>query len=314
MVHPTERFGMLKSDSLKSRSWLYHPNTSHHPLGTMHQPNLTESPSLSSPSLQLQSEKLEKRSFVPSIELPTAPRKNTPSRDLVPYIFLLTFSALLLSFVTILLVLGVTQRKPTASQGPSPYARVASAYMEQFKHVMGQKEIRPLLERQLKQQVGEVLTKIGVPKSTTGALAPVIVSEGIGGGLDPLFIAAVVRHESTFNTRAISAKGAVGLMQLLPSTAQYVSQKNNIHWRGDDGLFDAQYNLKLGVRYLRYLERSFGNWEHILVAYNWGPGNLSAALKRGGHVPTSTLRYARSIIQTHAKWRDENNLPSLTHG
>lgn len=312
MVHPTDRFGMLKSDSLKSRSWLYHPNTSHHPLGTMHQPNLESS--ISSPSLQLPSETFEKRSFLPSIELPTAPRRRTPSRDIVPFLFLLTFSALLLSFVTILLVLGMTHRKPSVLEGPSPYARVASAYMEQFKHVMGRKEIRPVLERQLRQQVGQVLTKIGVPKSTAGALTPVIVSEGIGEGLDPLFIAAVVRHESTFNTRAISAKGAVGLMQLLPSTAQYVSQKNNILWRGDNGLFDAQYNLKLGIRYLRYLERSFDNWEHILVAYNWGPGNLSAALKRGGHVPTSPLRYARSIIKTHAKWRDENTLPSLTHG
>lgn len=319
MMQPTDRFGILRNASLRSRSWLYHPNSSHHSLvGKMYQPESSETSldtiSPASLSIQLDGVELRPKISIPSIELPNAPRRPSTRRDVVPFIFLLTFSALLLSFTTIIVVLTLTAKRPSYSQAPSTYAKLASAYMAQFEAALVQKEVRPQLERQLKQQVGSVLNKVGVPKTTAVSLAPILVSEGISASMDPLFVAAVVRHESTFNPRAVSPKGAMGLMQLLPSTALYMSQKNNILWRGDNSLFDAQYNVRLGVRYLRYLHGNFDNWEHILIAYNWGPGNLSSALRNGSSVPQSTLRYARSIIETHAKWRDENNLSSSSHG
>jgi len=123
---------------------------------------------------------------------------------------------------------------------------------------------------------------------------------------DPLFVAAVIKSESTFNRQAVSNVGALGLMQILPDTGKYISRKNDIDWLGAGKLKDPSYNIKLGIAYLKYLEQYFGqNREHILVAYNWGPGNLLSALKNRSTLPTGPKKYARTIMKDHSKWQRE---------
>ena len=137
-------------------------------------------------------------------------------------------------------------------------------------------------------------------------LAFAIVTESIKAGVDPLLVAAVIKSESTFNHKAISNKGAQGLMQLLPETGRFISEVADLDWKGSDTLHDPAYNIRLGIAYLQYLRNEFG-WDlkHALIAYNWGPGNLQGALKRGSHIPTSTLSYAQKIMSTHERWRRE---------
>lgn len=78
-------------------------------------------------------------------------------------------------------------------------------------------------------------------------------------------VKAVVAKESCFNAKAISHAGAIGLMQLMPETAQWlkVSKPENV-----------QQNLSAGVRYLAQLRKRFGSNELALAAYNAGPGNV----------------------------------------
>jgi soluble lytic murein transglycosylase-like protein len=95
-------------------------------------------------------------------------------------------------------------------------------------------------------------------------LAPVIEEAGRTHGVDPRLVAAVVRRESAWNARAVSNKGACGLMQLMPSTARFL---------GVTDVFDARENIFGGTRYLRTLLDTFGgDLDLALAAYNAGPG------------------------------------------
>ena len=91
-------------------------------------------------------------------------------------------------------------------------------------------------------------------------------------GIDVYVTLAVIGTESGFNPRAVSYKGAVGLMQLMPSTAEWVSEKLNVEYNYD-ALLDAEYNIMLGTYYLSYLLKSF-DYEYAIAAYNAGEGKV----------------------------------------
>lgn len=139
-------------------------------------------------------------------------------------------------------------------------------------------------------------------------LAQKIVRESRTLGYDPLFVTAVILAESRFDTRAISYAGAMGLMQLLPSTAQYITNKANAsQWKGQQRLLsDEAYNITLGITYLKYLDEKFkGNKNHTLVAYNWGPGNMNKALRGESQIPSVSRKYRDSILTNYARWSKE---------
>lgn len=102
-----------------------------------------------------------------------------------------------------------------------------------------------------------------------------------GWKLDKALVWALSRQESSFRPYIISPAGACGLMQLLPSTAAYISGNKKLR-KNQQKLFQIQYNLDLGQDYVSYLmEKPFinGNLLYMLTAYNAGPGNLNKWLK-----------------------------------
>ena len=108
--------------------------------------------------------------------------------------------------------------------------------------------------------------------------------------LNPALVAAVVRAESAFNPKAVSVKGARGLMQLMPATGRRFGL-------AVDDAFDPAKNLDAGTRYLRWLvDRFEGRLSHSLAAYNAGEG----AVDRYDGVPPygETRRYLRRIYET----------------
>ena len=108
--------------------------------------------------------------------------------------------------------------------------------------------------------------------------------------VDPQLVHAIIKVESEYNPRALSSKGAMGLMQLIPATAQRFGVTN---------AFDPRQNLKGGVTYLRYLLNLFGgNLALSLAAYNAGE---NAVLRQGG-IPwiAETQNYVRKVTELYS--------------
>lgn len=98
--------------------------------------------------------------------------------------------------------------------------------------------------------------------------------------LDPAIALGIIRQESNFDSNAISGAGAIGLMQLMPSTARYVSRKYDLP---DDDLFNPQQNMQLGATYLARQIAHFGACVPLAIAaYNAGPGNVANWLAEYG--------------------------------
>jgi soluble lytic murein transglycosylase-like protein len=107
--------------------------------------------------------------------------------------------------------------------------------------------------------------------------------------VDPNLVRAVVKVESNFNPNAVSRKGAMGLMQLMPATARQLNVKNP---------FDPEQNVDAGVRHLKQLLESYGGDVKLtLAAYNAGAG----AVARNSGVPhyAETQNYVRRITNLY---------------
>ena len=90
-------------------------------------------------------------------------------------------------------------------------------------------------------------------------------------------IASVINAESGYRPNVVSKKGAIGLMQILPTTAEWVAGKINMEFT-EDTLKDPSSNILIGAYYLRYLLNKFGDTKTALIAYNAGEGNVQGWL------------------------------------
>src|SRR6185295_4815038 len=122
-----------------------------------------------------------------------------------------------------------------------------------------------------------------------------IVDSGNRNSVDPLLLYSIMHQESTFKTRALSNKGARGLMQLMPGTAARF---------GVSSIWDPRQNIEGGARYMRFLLNTFdGNVELALAGYNAGEG---AVMKYGNRIPpySETQEYVRRISKRYNLIRD----------
>jgi len=130
-----------------------------------------------------------------------------------------------------------------------------------------------------------------------------IVESGKRNSVDPLLLYSIMHQESTFKQRALSPKGARGLMQLMPPTASRFGVTN---------IWDPKQNIEGGARYMRFLLDMFsGDVRLALAGYNAGEG---AVLKYGYQVPpySETREYVRRIGQRYSLLRNPQAAVSLT--
>jgi soluble lytic murein transglycosylase len=107
--------------------------------------------------------------------------------------------------------------------------------------------------------------------------------------IDWKLILAIIQAESEFNSRARSHKGAIGLMQVMPSTAKWVSSRLGVRYRGLDSLYDPDYNIRLGMHYLDMMRKKYSNIEEALVAYNRGPEGLNRYVESENDLPAGYI-------------------------
>ena len=139
--------------------------------------------------------------------------------------------------------------------------------------------------------------RTGLAPDEREALARAIVIEAHRHHLDPALVMAVMHVESRFDNFALSPVGAMGLMQILPSTGKELAAKHGVSWYGPQTLFDPVVNVRLGVAYLKQLTDRFGNVSTALAAYNWGPGHIDRRIRRGHQLPRT---YPRLVLEAHA--------------
>lgn len=125
-------------------------------------------------------------------------------------------------------------------------------------------------------------------------------------------IFAIIKVESNFDKNAKSHAGAIGLMQMIPSTYEWLSKSHFGELTITDMLYDPQINIKYGTYYLRYLYTRFGSWEKAIIAYNWGEGNFEEFIEDNGYtegdynsIPvTETRNYIKKVMRYWEKYNE----------
>ena len=143
---------------------------------------------------------------------------------------------------------------------------------------------------------------------------PDIVAQSKKNGLDPYFVASLIRQESEFNAGAVSRANAYGLMQLLPSVGKSMAKKEKIRHFKTSELLNARVNLELGTMNLKQvLDRFGGQAEYALAAYNAGDTPVRRWMSSNDYkdipefvesIPYSETRdYVQAILRNREMYR-----------
>ena len=123
---------------------------------------------------------------------------------------------------------------------------------------------------------------------------PIVLTAALKYQVDPALVHAIILAESSYDPRAISKKGAMGLMQLMPSTAAALGVKD---------VFDPEHNINGGVKYLRHLLDHFGgDLPLVVAAYNAGMRNVKKY--RGIPPYKSTRSYVKKVFQYYQYFKE----------
>ena len=123
-----------------------------------------------------------------------------------------------------------------------------------------------------------------------------IIKHATNYGIDPLFVAAMIREESRYNAKIVSPAGARGLMQVMIPTGKFIAKKIKFPNFKRDLLFEPQVNIQFGTWYMSDLMRKFdGNCSLVAGAYNGGPGRIKNWLKKAKSAE-KTIQSQDSII------------------
>jgi Transglycosylase SLT domain len=181
-------------------------------------------------------------------------------------------------------------RAPWAAMGFALGLLIAGSASAGVKVVRGEDGRRIIFNESSDQRARRFSTQlVAIPEvanAPTGGLEPLIRQHAENANLDPRLIQALIQVESGYNAAALSNKGAMGLMQLMPGTAKDLAVTDP---------YDPAENIRAGIKFFRGLvDRFDGQLEIALAAYNAGPG---AVEKYGGIPPYSETReYVRRIL------------------
>lgn len=113
--------------------------------------------------------------------------------------------------------------------------------------------------------------------------------------LEKEFVLAIIKAESNFDEKAVSKSGAMGLMQIIPSTAKWISEELDDFYLKEN-LFDAETNIRYGCFYLNYLFSKFNSINEVICAYNAGEGVVRQWLDENGNLIESKISIGETKI------------------
>jgi soluble lytic murein transglycosylase len=133
-------------------------------------------------------------------------------------------------------------------------------------------------------------------------------------GLDPYLVAAIIKTESGFDKDIVSSMGAVGLMQIMPNTGEWIAKQLNIENFSAEMLKNEDINIEMGCWYLNYLRGELKHRNEVLAAYNGGIGNVfkwlqDARYSKDGEVVDTipfkeTVRYIEKVVVVYNEYID----------
>jgi soluble lytic murein transglycosylase-like protein len=188
---------------------------------------------------------------------------------------------LVLGFCCATGIIAASRKPETANAEPAPASHKASFFISPGEARRLQNELASargqldLVQAQF-DKASDII-KFSTRFDISAGLASSIFDAAITEGIDPELAFRLVRLESGFNSHAISSTGAIGLTQLMPSTATLFQAGIT-----RDDLYKQDTNLRIGFRYLRNLLKLYkGNVELALTAYNRGEDAVDRAIKAG---------------------------------
>lgn len=134
-------------------------------------------------------------------------------------------------------------------------------------------------------------------------------------GVDPILVFAIIKAESNFNPNVVSSSNAIGLMQLMDSTAEEIARKLEISYTKGASLYNPELNIQLGTKYFSNLMKEYNNnYLLALTAYNAGIGNLKRWIEQGiikedgsniENIPyKETNNYVRKILRDYKIYKE----------
>ncbi len=150
----------------------------------------------------------------------------------------------------------------------------------------------------------------------------IVTQEASNNGLEEALVYAVIKAESNFDADAVSRVGAVGLMQLMPETFDWLLMRDGNTELTEDDLTNPSVNIRYGCKYLAFLSELYPAVETVVAAYNAGHGTVSAWLSDAEYssdgvtldkIPYSeTDAYVNKVMGYYAKYQElyygtENN-------
>lgn len=101
--------------------------------------------------------------------------------------------------------------------------------------------------------------------------------------IDPFLVAAIIKNESNFNHKAVSQVGAIGLMQIMPETGEWIAKQMGLPNYTNESLYETEMNIRMGCWYVGELDAEFKhNLALIMIAYNAGRGQTKAWMQENG--------------------------------
>jgi soluble lytic murein transglycosylase len=239
------------------------------------------------------------RNDTQAVKLYSTPEAHVPEITRVQFVLRLQsqndmrFPSAALKVILILVVAPAWAKKPQiVSRLPSSPSALAELQREiRLQHA------HELLGKHYKRSVvrtGESITKINseiynwarknLPKKFRAQykrIAQVIIDESVKHEFDPVFVLSVIQHESGFDPARMGALDEIGLMQIRPGTASWLSPKYALKYLGANTLRDPVVNIRIGTAYLDFLRSRFDSHARLyLSAFNMGQGNVNNALEK----------------------------------